>query len=84
MEPTPEIDERDDAAPVGLSKDAADAVAILEWARRRGFQVPIIEIGAVKLRVTDLRQPKREGLLGDPDAPDDIYSEHERMNREDR
>ena len=76
MEPTPEIDERDDEAPSDLSKDAADVVAILEWARRRGFAIPTIEVGTVRMRVTDLRQPKREGLLGDPDEPQGIYAEH--------
>ncbi len=74
-EPTPEYDDNDDAIPTGLSKDATDVVILLEWARRRGFAVPIVEVGTVKMRVTDLRQPRREGLVEDDDD-EDIYSQH--------
>lgn len=75
MDPTPEIDERDDEAPAGLSKDAADVVAILEWARRRGFRIPQLEIGAVRMQVTDLRPRYGVTALNDPA---DIYDEHMR------
>jgi hypothetical protein len=79
-EPTPEYDDNDDAIPGGLSKDASDVVVLLEWARRRGFAIPHVEIGSVRLRVTDLRQPRREGLVGGSggDDSDDPYAEYKR------
>ncbi len=73
-EPTPEYDDNDDAIPEGLSKDVTDVMALLEWARRREFQVPAVEIGSVRLRVTDLRLAKRHAPTGDED--EGIYAQH--------
>lgn len=47
-----------DPEPTG---DAGNAIALLEWARRRGFRIgPILEVGTVKMQIVDLQQARGE------------------------
>lgn len=48
--------------------DAGQLVALLEWARKRGFRIgPTVKIGAVVAQVEDLRQTEGRGTQPVPD-----------------
>lgn len=67
-----DADEDGNDLPEVTSSDVKDLIYLLEYARKRGFQVgPTIKIGEVTLQVRDTR------LTGDPREPEtDIYREH--------
>jgi hypothetical protein len=75
-DPDDEYDDSDLSVPAELTGDARSAALLLEWARRRGFSVPALEVGSVKMRVTDLRPRYGRKSDADPDDPQNIYEEY--------
>ncbi len=71
----PDIDDAAEAERPKVSQDVADAIELLLWARDKGFRLPEIHIGTVHIKVSDLRQHRREGG-GEARQPTDIYSEY--------
>ena len=44
--------------------DAANAIYLLEYARKRGFRLgPVIRVGAIEMQVLDLRQQMQLGSM---------------------
>jgi hypothetical protein len=82
----PDVDDPPATAPARPPKRERDDVdrvmALLEWGRKRGFQIgPSVEVGTVKLMVRDLRPALREKLGDDQDDEEhvplsDIMAEH--------
>jgi hypothetical protein len=67
-------EEGDELPPLDPSSDAAQAIALLEWARQRGFRVgPYLKVGELAFQVRDLRQT--EGGVPMKDEGD-IFAEH--------
>lgn len=64
-------DPEDDAPKLPLEDDVTRAIHLLEWARKRGFRVgPVLQVGDVKMQISDVRQVKMEGL--DPERVTDL------------
>jgi hypothetical protein len=70
----PDVDDAVDEARPAVSQDVRDTIELLLWAREKGFRLPEVHIGTVHIQVTDLRQPRREGIA--PVARGSIYDEH--------
>lgn len=76
----PDLDkDEDEARPLlPATDDVARAIALLEWARDRGFRLlGPVKVGEVQFVVEDLRQTKSEGLNADLGPVDGgVYAEH--------
>lgn len=68
-------DDGNEILPPEPGSPVAQVIYLLEYARKRGFQIPTVQIGDVILQVRDLRQAadaKRDGVPPEPD----IWAQH--------
>lgn len=62
------LDDAGDLPQLDPLTDAGQLVALLEYARRRGFRIgPYVKLGSIQLQVQDLRQTEGRGVELPPD-----------------
>lgn len=62
--------------------DLDELIRMLEYGRKNGVRIgPEVTIGCISVKVADLRQPKKEGLVRESNAS--IYHEHGLSEEED-